>query len=141
MRRAAVLQYTVKPSMRLAVALLLLHVIAAIVVCVTVMPLPVKQVMLLIIFLSLSYCLARDVLLLLPDSWRYIAPDQNSVSVIARDGSSLLGQVANKTVVSPYFVVLRVRLEVHRRLVSRVIFPDALNADEFRELCVSLKFA
>jgi hypothetical protein len=141
MPSAAVLQHPVKSSLRFAVLLLVLHMIAATVVYATAMPLPVKLVMLLLISLSLFYYLARDVLLLFPDSWREISLDQNGVSVIARDGSSFLGQVANKTVVSPYFVVLCVRLEGHRLLVSRVIFPDAMSTSAFREFCVHLKFA
>ncbi len=141
MPSAAVLQHPVKSSLRFAVLLLVLHMIAATVVYATAMPLPVKLVMLLLISLSLFYYLARNVLLLFPDSWREISLDQNGVSVIARDGSSFLGQVANKTVVSPYFVVLCVRLEGHRLLVSRVIFPDAMSTGAFREFCVHLKFA
>lgn len=141
MPSAAVLQHPVKSSLRFAVLLLVLHMIAATVVYATAMPLPVKLVMLLLISLSLFYYLARDVLLLFPDSWREISLDQNGVSVIAGDGSSFLGQVANKTVVSPYFVVLCVRLEGHRLLVSRVIFPDAMSTGAFREFCVHLKFA
>jgi len=141
MSSAVVLQHPVKPSLRFAVSLLLLHMIVATVVYATAMPLPVKLVMLLLISLSLFYYLARDVLLLFPNSWREISLDQNGVSVIALDGSSFLGQVANKTVVSPYFVVLCVRLEGHRPLVSRVIFPDAMSTGAFREFCVHLKFA
>jgi hypothetical protein len=141
MPSAAVLQHPIKSSLRFAVLLLVLHMIAATVVYATAMPLPVKLVMLLLISLSLFYYLARNVLLLFPDSWREISLDQNGVSVIARDGSSFLGQVANKTVVSPYFVVLCVRLEGHRLLVSRVIFPDAMSTGAFREFCVHLKFA
>lgn len=141
MPRAAVLQQPVKPSLRFAVLLLVLHMIAATVVYATAMPLPVKLVILLLISLSLFYYLARDVLLLFPDSWREISLDQNGVSVIARDGSGFLGQVANQTIVSPYFVVLCVRLEGHRLLASRVIFPDAMSAGAFREFCVHLKFA
>jgi hypothetical protein len=141
MLSAVVLQHPVKPSLRFAVSLLLLHIIAATVVYATAMPLPVKLVMLPLISLSLFYYLARDVLLLFPDSWREISLDQNGVSVIVRDGSSFLGQVANKTVVSPYFVVLCVRLEGHRLMVSRVIFPDAMSTGAFREFCIHLKFA
>lgn len=141
MPSAVVLQHQVKSSLRFAVSLLLSHMIVAIVVYATAMPLPVKLVMLLLISLSLFYYLARDVLLLFPDSWREISLDQNGVSVIARDGSSFLGQVTNKTVVSPYFVVLCVRLDGHRLLVSRVIFPDAMSTGVFREFCVHLKFA
>ena len=138
---AAALQHPVKSSLRFAVSLLLLHMIAAIVVYATAMPLSAKLAILLLISLSLFYYLARDVLLLFPDSWREISLDQEGVSVTVRDGSRFLGQVANQTVVSPYLIVLCVRLEGHRLLVCRVIFPDALNPGEFRELCVHLKFA
>src|ERR1019366_6966450 len=127
MLSAVVLQHPVKPSLRFAVSLLLLHIIAATVVYATAMPLPVKLVMLPLISLSLFYYLARDVLLLFPDSWREISLDQNGVSVIVRDGSSFLGQVANKTVVSPYFVVLCVRLEGHR-LMGRAGFGNSNRA-------------
>ena len=136
-----VLQQPVMPSLRFALLLLSLHMIAATVVYMTVMPLSAKLVILLLIALDIIYYLARDVLLLLPGSWREISLSQDGVSVIARDGSGFLGQVTNNTVVSPYFVVLCMRLEGHRLLTSRVIFPDALNSDAFRELCVRLKFA
>jgi hypothetical protein len=138
---AAVLQHPVRPSLRFAVTLLLLHMIVATVVYATAMPLPVELVMLFLISLSLVYYLARDVLLLFTNSWHEISLDQNGVSVVARDGSICHGRVANMTVVSPYFVVLCVKLEGRRLLVSRVIFPDAMSTGAFRELCVQLKFA
>ncbi len=131
----------VKPSRRFIMLLLLLHMITAVVVYVTDVPPIIRLTMLLLILLSLLCHLARDVLLLLPGSWCDIAFDQSSVSVVSRDGSSILGQVANKTVVSPYFVVLRIRSDSHWLPVFRVIFPDALGAGEFRELCVRLRCA
>ena len=135
------LQYSVKPSLRFAVSLLLLHMAAAAVVYATAIPWPAKLAMLMLSILSLIYFLARDVLLLLGDSWREISLDQKDGSVVTRDGTSFLGQVANKSFVSPYFVVLCVQLEGRRLLVSRVIFPDAISAGGFRELCIYLKFA
>jgi hypothetical protein len=141
MPSAVALQHPLKPSLRFAVFLLMLHMIVATAVYATAMPLPVKLVMLVLIFMSLLYYLARDVLLFFLDSWREISLDQNGVSVITRDGSSFLGQVANTTVVCPYFVVLCVKLEGHRLMVSRVIFPDAMSKGAFREFCVHLKFA
>jgi toxin CptA len=141
MLSAIVWQHPVQPSLRFAVWLLLLHITTAAVVYATAMSLPVKLAMLLLILLSLFYYLMRDVLLLFPGSWWEISLDPNGVSVIARDGSSLLGQVANKTIVSPYFIVLCVKLDGHRLLVSRVIFPDAMGVNAFRELSVRLKFA
>lgn len=130
----------VKPSLRFAVLLLLLHITAAAVVYMTAMPLMARVLTILLILLNLIYYLVRDVLLLLPDSWREISLNQEGVSLVTRGGSKFLGQVVNKTVVSPLLIVLRVRLEDRHRLVSRVIFPDALGAGAFRELCVRLKF-
>ncbi len=135
------MQYSVKPSLRFAMSLLLLHMMAAAVVYATAIPWPARLAMLMLIILSLVYYLARDVLLLLRDSWRDISLDQNNVTIVTRDGTNFLGQVANRTFVSPYFVVLCVKLEGQRLLVSRVIFPDAISTGAFRELCVHLKFA
>ena len=134
------LQQALQPSLRFALSLLSLHMITAIVVYVTDMPLPAKLAILLLITLSLIYYLTRDVLLLLPNSWRDISLRPDGMSVSIRNGSGLFGQVTNNTVVSPYFIVLCVRWEGHRLLRSRVIFPDALKAGAFRELCVRLKF-
>jgi hypothetical protein len=141
MHGAIVLQHPVKASLRFAVSLLLSHMIVATVVYATAMPLPVKLVLFMLIAMSLFYYLARDALLLLPGSWREISLDQEGVSVVTRDGSICPGQIANQTVVSPYFVALCVKLEGHRLLVSRVIFPDAMSPGAFREFCVRLKFA
>ena len=141
MNSRVVLHQPLKPSLRYAVSLIMLYMLAATVVCMTAMLLSTKLEVLLLISLSLLYYLARDVLLLLPGSWREISLSQDGVSVIARDGSGLLGKVTHNTVVSPYFVVLCVRLEGHRLLTSHVIFPDALDPGAFREFCVRLKFA
>lgn len=130
----------IKFSPRLALLLLLFHTIVATAVSMTMMPLAARLAILMLILLSLIYYLARDVLLLFPDSWREIAFDQGSVSVVTRDGSGFSGQVASNTTVSPYFVVLCVKLEGHRLPVFRTIFPDALDIAEFRELCVRLRF-
>ena len=131
----------IKPSPHFAMFLLLVHTIAAVVVYAAAMPILARCAIILLIVLSLIYYLARDVLLLLPDSWRELALNQNTVSVLYKNGSSLLGQLANKTIVSPFFVVLRVKSDSHLLPISRVIFPDALGRGEFRDLCIRLKFA
>ena len=131
----------IKPSPRFVLLLLFLHMAAAITVYATAVPPAVRLAMILLIALSLIYYLARDVFLLLSDSWCEISLAQNDVSIVVRDGSSFIAQVKNTTIVSPYCVVLHVRVEGHRQLVSRIIFPDGLGVGEFRELCVRLKFA
>lgn len=131
----------IKPSLRLAMFLLLSHAIASTVVYATVMPMPAKLVMLILVLLSLFFYLVRDALLLIPGSWREISFDQGSVTVVTRGGSGFFGRIASSSIVSPYFVVLSVKLEGHRMPVFRTFFPDALEADAFRELRVYLKFA
>lgn len=131
----------IKPSPRLALLLLFQHMIAAAIVYATDLPLVPGLAIILLVALSLIYHLARDVFLFSPDSWHEISLDKRDITVAVRDGSSLLAQVTNTTFVSPFCILLRVRLEGHHLLVSRVIFPDALSAGEFRELCVRLKFA
>jgi hypothetical protein len=177
----------IKPSPCLAMLLLLFHAMVATVVYATMLPPAAKLAMLIPILPSLLYYLARDALLLFPDSWREVSfenhPHPNllpegertiasspasgitsdlaalppsrmasgfirelrrglgRVSVVTRDGSGFSGQVSSKTTVSPYFIVLRVRLDGHRLPVFRTIFPDALDKCAFRELRVHLKFA
>ncbi len=131
----------IKFSRRFCMLLLLLHTMAATVVYVTAMPLESRLAMLLLISLSLIYYLARDVFLLLPDSWCEISLDQGGVAVVTRDGSKLFGQFVDETTASSYLVVLRVKLEGRHLPASRVIFPDALGAGAFREFCVRLRFA
>lgn len=135
------MHYPFKPSLRFALSLLLLHVTAATVAYATDIALPARLAVLLMVALSLVYYLLRDALLLLPNSWREISLDQSDVSVTVRDGSGFTGQVANKTVVSPYFVVFCLKPEGHRLLHSRVIFPDSMGEGAFRSLCVHLRFS
>jgi hypothetical protein len=141
MSGAIALQFPVRSSLRYAVLLMLLHLAAASVVVATVIPVPAKLLLLLLTVFSLAYYLLRDVLLLLPGSWHEISLNQHEVSVVTRNGSGFFGQVANQTVVSPYFVVFRVLPQGYHRPVFRIIFPDSTRPGAFRELCVHLKFA
>jgi hypothetical protein len=131
----------INPSPRLAMLLLLFHALVASVVYVTVMPLVAKLAIFMLVFLSLLYYLARDALLLLPDSWCEVSVNQGKVSVVTRRGSVFSGQIVSKTTVSPYFTVMHVRLEGFRLSASQTILPDALSNGEFRNLCWSLKLA
>lgn len=130
-----------QPSLRLAVLLLLSHALIVIVVYLTAVPPAVRLALLAAILLSLPYYLARDALLLLPGSWRTISLDQDSVSVTTRDGTTFSGKITGGTAITPYFAVLRIRLEGHYFQVSRTIFPDMLGTDEFRDLRVRLRFS
>jgi hypothetical protein len=141
MQGARVFKHMVKPSLRFAVMLFLLHIMAASVVSATAIPLAAKLVLFLLLALGFMHYLLRDILLLLGNSWREISLDRGYVSVVTGDGSGFLGRIENNSVVSPYFVVLCVRAAGHRLRAFRVIFPDAMGNGAFREFCVQLKLA
>lgn len=132
----------IHPSPRFLVLLLLFHSIAVLAVCVSATPLLVRLSLSLLVIASLAFHLARDALLMLPASWRSLSVGEaGAATIVARDGFVSTGQVAGGSVVTPWFVVLRIRLEDKRRSAVRVIFPDALGSDAFRELCVRLRYA
>lgn len=130
-----------KPSPSLAVLLLVVHLAAAGATLLAALSLMHKAALLLLISLSFGYGLARDALLLLPHSWRELSLDSEGVSVVRRDGSSFTGTVVGGSTVLPYFIALGIRSEPRRLPVFRVLFPDAMGEDEFRELCVRLRFS
>jgi hypothetical protein len=130
-----------KSSSSLAVLLLLLHLLAVCAVFMAALSWPARMAIFLLIFLSLAYYLARDVLLLLPHSWRELSLDTGSVSVVRQDGSRLEGMVAGGSLVCAYFIALGVRSDTRGVPVFRVIFPDAVGQERFRELCVRIRFA
>jgi hypothetical protein len=119
----------IKFSVRFAMILLILHILAVILV------------RSLLIFLSLIYYFARDVFLVLPESWQMFSLDHGVVSIVTGNGSKFSGRVANCAFVSPYFIVLLIKREGHILLDSRVVFPDSLSKSMFREICIRLKFS
>lgn len=135
------LKVVFKPSQSFAALLLFTHSVVAAVVYLTAIPLPARLALFLLITLSLFYHLVRDVLLLHPNSWRELILLEPGESVLSRNGSGLIVQRADRAIVSPYFVVLRINLGGHHQSASRVIFPDALAPGAFRELCVFLKYS
>lgn len=74
-------------------------------------------------------------------SWRNVTLFKEYLVVNTLNGSELNGELAPQTVVTPLCVVLCARLNGHRLPVCKVIFPDAMPADAFRELRVRLRFA
>jgi len=133
--------YVIRPSRYLALLLLALHSLALFSVWFTNLPVMLQSGLSLLVLLSLFYYLNQYVLLLGKQSWRTFSLDKLRVTVIVRGGEELAGNVLSQTVVTPYFVLLRISLEGCRVPVSRVICCDALQADAFRDLRVRLRFA
>jgi toxin CptA len=127
-------------SPRLLILLFLAHLLAALAVNATPLPLPVRLAISLLVLVSLTYHSARDALLRLPASWSRLSIGDDMATIITLDGSELTGQVSGSSVVTSAFVILRIKLDGKRWSVVRVIFPDALEHDAYRELCVRLRF-
>jgi len=126
-------------SPRFAALLLLSHSMAVFAVCLTAMSTAARLAAIAVILSSLSYHLARDALLLSADSWRELSLDRDGMSVTMKKGSVFAATLAGGIFVSPYFIVLRLVPEGQRRAVARVIFADAMEAGDYRALCVHLR--
>jgi hypothetical protein len=129
-----------KSSACFAVSLLFLHIVVAISVCATAIPVSAKITALMLLSSSLVYYFARDVFRQLPNSWAAISLDRDGMLFTTRDGRKFSAQPEKNTFVHPYLIVLRIVPEGCRKAVSRVIFPDALDEGAFRELSVRLRF-
>ena len=133
-------RFVIQSSKRLVVLLSLAHVVALCSIWSTNLAIWGRLGLVLLVLLSL-YCQLNRSLSSGKRSWSVFTLDKLRVSVVAQNGEELVGDVSDQTVVTPYFVLLRVKFDGHRLPVSRMIFPDALPGDAYRELCVRLKFA
>lgn len=114
---------------------------AAIAVCFTDMPSGARLVIFALIISSLLFYLARDVFRIFPGSWLKLVFERGEVKVLTRTGASFYGKVEKSTVVLPYLIALHIKVEGSSRRIYRVLFPDALESGEFRDLCIRLKFS
>ena len=131
----------IKPSRYFALLLVALHSLALCSVWLTPLPVLLQSGLSLLVLLSLFYHLNRHVLLLGKQSWHTFSLDKLRVVAITASGKELSGSVLNQTVVTPYLILLSVKLEGDRMPVAQIICCDALQADVFRELRVRLRFA
>ncbi len=104
------------------------------------MSLAYKLSLFLLISLSLFYYLARDALLSLPSSWCKVDLEKGDVTIVTRAGEKLTGQIEGRSIACSLLIVLRVRVKGYWLPISRIIFPDAMSSEAYRELCVRLKF-
>jgi hypothetical protein len=133
-------RFVIKPSRYLFLSLLALHTLALCSIWFTDLTVLSQLGLSLLVLLSLLYHLNRHVLLRGKRSWRVFSLDKLRVDVITRGGEELAGSILDQTVVTPYLVLLRVKLEGRRMPVYQVICCDALQVDAFRELRVRLRF-
>jgi len=83
----------------------------------------------------------RHALLADPGSIVAIAlDDSHRVALFTRSGQSIHGEVAETTLVTGHLVVLAMRTGRYRTARYLVLLPDMLDADDFRQLRVRLKW-
>jgi hypothetical protein len=128
------------PSRFLASVLLVLHLGSLFVVYWLNMPWVLKWIMFATLVTSVIYYLTRDVAMRFPFSWREILLSQSEVTVVTQNGSKLTGRVFDTSLVSDYFVILRIKPEGRYFATARIIFRDAISSEMFRQLCVCLRF-
>lgn len=132
-------RFDIKSSRRFVLLLSLVHVFALWSIWSSIPAAWAQLGVALPVLLSLFYHIHRHALLLGKQSWRAFLLEQKRVLLVTKNGEEFSGEVSPWTVVTPYFVLLRLKLAEQRLPVSQIIFPDALQAGAFRELCVRLK--
>jgi len=111
-------------------------------------PLPqwLRFVLLSLILVATVYFSLRDVLLRLP--WSYVAliiNNKNQLYLECKNSEQVEVFVQKNTVVTPYLTVLNCQLKepnLLQRLFSQsiLIVPDAMVAEDYRQLCVWLRW-
>jgi len=104
--------------------------------------------LLLVIFISVSaiYSVYMRGLLLLPWSWVMLSVNiKNELQLTCKSGERFAGTVRVDSVVTPYLTVIHFQLHhagfIRRLLTSRiVILPDMINAEDYRQLRVWLRW-
>jgi hypothetical protein len=99
-----------------------------------------RLVLTAIVLAAFLYHFERWVLLHGQHAWLSCRLDKNSLVVKTRNGEEWLAEVLPETIVTPYFVLLRAKVE-QGGVISQAIFWDALRDDVFRELRVRLRFS
>lgn len=134
-------QFNIKPSRTFGLILFSVYLLAISSVWLTNLERMTQLCLVVLISLSLLHHLYRHVLLRSSHAWFAFSLDQKHLLIQTRGGIELAGFVAPNTLVTSQCVVLCARLDRHKLPVCQVIFPDAMQDDAFRELCVRLKFS
>jgi len=129
--------FSIRPSATYVLMLLVVHLLAVASIFLTNLALWARLCIALLIFASMLLQIYRH----MRTGWRSFSLNRRRVAVSISAGNILDGELAHQTVVTPCCVVLCVSLKGRALPVCQVIFPDAMQADAFRELRVRLKFS
>ena len=125
----------VSPSVRLAVALCVAHLVAAGLLWFVPVPALGKGVATFAIALSLIYFLARDAALHAASAIVALElKDGGSIAFRTRDGSWVESELSGSSFVSPALTIVVLKPRGSRRARRAVILPDSVDARDFRRL-------
>ena len=105
------------------------------------------MVVLLLVLLSTGYFCLRDALLWLPWSYKAIHIDhKNQLRLTQKSGKQFEMHVLANTVVTAYLTVLNGQLKeatLLQKLIAKhlIILPDAVDAEDYRQLRVWLRWS
>ena len=137
----AVLSIHRKPSYRLATILSLAHLIAASLLWPLVLPLGIRAIVVVALVISLIYYLRQDVLLTANNAVvAFELSDEMQCMLTTRSGKSMACSILSSTFVAPYLMVLDLKPAGKFFTRSVVILPDGIDAEEFRQLRVWLRW-
>jgi toxin CptA len=126
---------SVLPSVRLAIALCAAHLAAAGLLWLLPLPLLARGAVTLAIAFSLVYFLARDAALHAANAIVALElKDSGGIAFRTRDGSWVDSELSDSSYVSPGLTIVVLRPLGTGRTRRAVIFPDSVDARDFRRL-------
>jgi len=136
-----ILTVHLKPSLRLTVILSLAHLAAASLLWPLALPFAVKVVSVPILVISLTYYLRKDALLNANDAVVvFELSDEMQCTLTPRSGETIVCSILGSTFVAPYLIVLNLKPAGKSFMRSVVILADGIDAEEFRQLRVWLRW-
>ena len=130
-----------KPSYRLAAILSLAHLATAGLLGLLELPLGINAITAAALVFSLIYYLRQDALLTANDAVEFFElSGEMQCTLTTRSGESMSCSLLGGTFVTPYLTVLNLKPAGKFFSRSVVILPDGIDAEEFRQLRVWLRW-
>ncbi|WP_394807390.1 protein YgfX [Nitrosomonas sp.] len=130
-----------KHSYRLATILSLAHLATAGLLWLLELHLGIKTIVTVVLVLSLIYYLRQDALLTANDAVVVLVlSDEMQCTLTTRSDELIVCSILGSTFVAPYLTVLNLQPVGKFFTCSVVILPDSIDAEEFRQLRVWLRW-
>lgn len=133
--------YTLRPSRRLALLFSLLAAVALAASWLLPLPWPVLLGLSGTIIVWASYRLNHDARLRMQDSCvAFRLEEEETVMLVLRSGRHVPGTLSATSLITPFLVILNVKLQTRRVNRSLVLLPDCMGRQSFRRLRVALRW-